>query len=188
VLPMTDLSSPATPAYLAAGLTDQLTSTLGQIQSLQVMPRSSVAELKARGLGLPDLAKQLGVDGFVESSVVVSGGGQGSPERVRVNASVIAGGSGSVIWSKSFERPLGDTLALETEITRSIARAVQAAITPAEAGRLERAQQRRTSAEVERACFEGRYNLMMADRAQAANDAFRRAVELDPEYAPAQAG
>ena len=188
VLPMSDLSSPATPAYLAAGLTDQLTSTLGQIQALQIAPRSSVAELKARGFELPRLAKELNLDGFVESSVIVSNGREGSPERVRVNVNVIAAGSGSVIWSKSFERAFGDTLSLETEITRSIARAVQAAITPAEAGRLERAQQRRTTAEVERLCFEGRYNLMMPDRAQLAFDAFRRAVELDPEYTPAQAG
>jgi serine/threonine protein kinase/Tfp pilus assembly protein PilF len=188
VLPMTDLSSPTTPPYLAAGLTDQLTSTLGQIEALQIAPRSSVADAKARGLDLPELAKLLNVDGFIESSVVVSNGGSGTPERVRVNVGVIAAGSGSVIWSRSFERALGDTLALETEITRSIARAVQAAITPAEAGRLDRAQQRRTTADVERACFEGRYNLMMADRAQMANDAFQRAVKLDPEYAPAQAG
>jgi serine/threonine protein kinase/Tfp pilus assembly protein PilF len=188
VLPMSDLSASSSPPYLAAGLTDQLTSTLGQIQSLQVIPRSSVADLKAGGLGLSDLAKVLGVDGFVESSVVVAHGSQGTPERIRVNARVIAAGSGSVIWSKSFERALGDTLALETEIARAIAKAVQAAITPAEAGRLERAQQRRTTAEVERACFEGRYNLMMADRAQDATAAFRRAVDLDPEYAPAQAG
>ena len=96
VLPMTDLSSPATPPYLAAGLTDQLTSTLGQIQALQIVPRSSVADGKARGLDLPALAKALNVDGFVESSVVVSNGSQGTPERVRVNVGVIAAGSGSL--------------------------------------------------------------------------------------------
>jgi len=188
VLPMSDLSEPATPAYLAAGLTDQLTSTLGQIQALQVAPRSSVADAKARGLGLPEIAKLLNVDGFVESSVVVSNGPQGTPERVRVNVGVIAAGSGSLIWSKSFERVLGDTMALQTEIAQSIARAVRAAVTSDEAGRLNPAQQRRTTADVERACFEGRYYLMTPDRAQLAFDAFRRAVDLDPEYAPAQAG
>ena len=190
VLPMNDLSSPATPPYLAAGLTDQLTSTLGQIQALQIVPRSSVADGKARGLDLPALAKALNVDGFVESSVVVSNGSQGTPERVRVNVGVIAAGSGSLLWSKSFERALGDTLALETEIAQSVARAVRAAITPAEAGRLGRAQQqRRTTPEVERFCF--RRTLQPDDGLIAAS---LRSTRFDGRWrstlstAPAQAG
>src|SRR4026209_1973636 len=70
VLPMTDLSDPQQMPYLADGLHDQLITTLGQIQSLRVMSRTSVMHFKGSHASASEIAKQLGVDAVLESTMV----------------------------------------------------------------------------------------------------------------------
>ena len=59
-------------------------------------------------------------------------GKDGAPDRVRINARLIAAGTDSQIWAQQFERSLGDTLALQAEVARAIAAGISAV---ADAGR-----------------------------------------------------
>jgi len=189
VLPMTDLSDPQQMPYLADGLHDQLITTLGQIQSLRVMSRTSVMHFKGSHASASEIAKQLGVDAVLESTMVSTGGGSvGGPGRVRVNASLMMAGAGTPLWSTTYERPLGDLLALEAEVARAIAASVRATITPGESARLNRLQQTNPAAEA--AYFQGRMELASygADSASRALDAFKRALQMDSAYAEANAG
>jgi eukaryotic-like serine/threonine-protein kinase len=189
VLPMTDLSGSQQAPYLADGLHDQLITTLGQIQSLRVMSRTSVMQFKGSHASAGEIAKKLGVDAVLESTMLSTGGGSaGSPGRVRVNASLVTAGARTPLWSKTFERPLGDLLSLEAEVARAIAASVRAAITAGESARLSHAQQ--TSAAAEEAYFQGRRHLEQygSDRARRAQEAFNRAIQLDPQHAAAHAG
>ena len=100
-MPMTDLSDPQQMPYLADGLHDQLITTLGQIQSLRVMSRTSVMQFKGSRASAGEIAKQLGVDAVLESTVVSTEGGlAGSPGRVRVNASLMTAGASTPLWSR----------------------------------------------------------------------------------------
>ena len=56
-----------------------------------------------------------------------------APDRVRINARLIAAGTDSQIWAQQFERSLGDTLALQAEVAQAIAAGISAVLTPAEA-------------------------------------------------------
>ena len=187
--PMTDLSHPQQAAYLADGLHDQLITTLGQIQSLRVMSRTSVMRFKGSHASAGEIAKQLGVDAVLESTMVsTESGSAGSPGRVRVNASLMTAGASTPLWSETFERPVGDLLALEAEVARAIAASVRATITPGESARLNRLQQTNPAAEA--AYFQGRVELAGygADSASRALDAFKRALKVDSNYAAAHAG
>lgn len=189
VLPMTDLSDPQQMPYLADGLHDQLIMTLGQIQSLRVMSRTSVMRFKGSHASAGEIAKQLGVDAVLESTMVsTESGSAGSPGRVRVNASLMTAGTSTPLWSETFERPVGDLLALEAEVARAIATGVRATITPVESARLSRRQQTNPAAEA--AYFQGRVELAGygADSASRALDAFKRALKMDSAYAAANAG
>ncbi len=189
VLPMTDLSDPQQMPYLADGLHDQLITTLGQIQSLRVMSRTSVMRFKGSHASAGEIAKQLGVDAVLESTMVsTEGGSAGSPGRVRVNASLMTAGASIPLWSSTYERPLGDLLALDADVARAIAASVRATITPGESARLGRTQQ--TTPAAEEAYLQGRMNLAAfgADSARRALDAFERALRMDPAYAAAHAG
>jgi TolB-like protein/Flp pilus assembly protein TadD len=189
VLPMTDLSGSQQVPYLADGLHDQLITTLGQIQSLRVMSRTSVMQFKGSHASAGEIAKKLGVDAVLESTLLSTGGGSaGSPARVRVNASLMTAGASTPLWSSTYERPLGDLLALEAEVARAIAASVRATITPGESARLSRPQQTNPAAEA--AYLQGRVELAGygADSARRALDAFERALTMDPDYAAANAG
>ena len=189
VLPMKDLSGAGAPTYLADGLHDQLIMTLGQVQALRVTSRTSVLQFKDSQVSAGEIAEALGVDAALESTVsATSGGSNGSPARVKVNASLMLAGRNTPLWSRTFERPMGDLLALEAEIARSIAESVRATITPDESARLSRSRQ--TDSVAEEAYFLGRMHLESYGAAAAARalEAFERALKADPTHARANAG
>ena len=187
VLPLADVSGADAQPQLAEALTDQLIATLGQIGSLRVASRTSVMAFRNSGRTANEIAERLRVDALVEGTVVIVRDGP-SGGRVRVNARLISAGSGAQLWSRSLERPLGDTLRLQAELAQEIARTVRATITPDESRRFN--QTHATSAQAEQAYFQGRYHLGQygVQRARRALESFNRAVQLDPGHAAARAG
>ena len=187
VLPFRDISRDSRMPYLADQLTDQLISTLGGIDSLQVPSLTSVIPYRDGSTSIIDIGKTLRVDDIVEATLLVVPGKDGGEDRVRVNARLIAAGTDSQIWTRQFERSLGDTAALHAEMTRAIATGLGAVVTPAEAKRLTDARQTKPAANA--AYFEGvNYLSKSSSDGQHAVDAFRRATSLDPNHAAAHAG
>ena len=186
VLPMSDASASTLPPYFAAGLTDELIATLGQISALSVKSGLSVSTLK--NLPPREIGRTLGVDGWLETTLTPGTGGTGSPDGVRVRVNLIEAGAQTVVWTRAFDRPRGETLALQTEIARSIAEAVRATVTPTEAARLSGAQ-RQTNPAAEEAYLLGRSHLDQygAGSADQALKAFERALQQDPQHAAAHA-
>jgi TolB-like protein/Tfp pilus assembly protein PilF len=187
VLPITDQSEAPSPS-LSEGLTDQLINTVGQIRSLRVTSRTSVMPFKGAAQSTRDIAHALGVDALLESSMLRVARAAGAPDRIRVNARLVMAGTDTLVWSKSFERELGDVLALQAEIAQAVAEGVKAVVTPREVARLQNA--RHANAAAEEAYLAGRYHLGQygLDSAALALEAFTRAEKLDPLYAAALAG
>jgi serine/threonine-protein kinase len=189
VLPMKDLSGSTRMPYLADALHDQLVTTLGQVQALRVTSRTSVMQFKDSNTPAGEIAKKLGVDAVLESTVSsIDGGPDGGPARVKVNASLMAAGASTPMWSRSFEGKLGDLLKLEGDIAQAIAARVRASITPDESDRLLRAQHTNPAAEA--AYFQGRMYLQGygAAAARRALDAFDRALSVDADHPGAHVG
>ena len=128
VLPFTDLSPSPTP-FLAEGLTDQLVSTLGQLHSLRVTASTTVARYKSTRLAPADIARELGVDTVVQGTVTADPPVENKPRHARVVISVIRANAAAPLWSKAFDWVAGDGRALQSGITREIARAINASAT-----------------------------------------------------------
>ncbi len=79
VLPFREISSDPAVGYLADELTDQLISTLGQIQSLQVPSLTSVLQFRDRSASMVEIGKELRVDDIVEATLLVVRGKDGHP-------------------------------------------------------------------------------------------------------------
>ena len=186
VLPFREISSDPAVGYLADELTDQLISTLGQIQSLQVPSLTSVLQFRDRSASMVEIGKELRVDDIVEATLFVVRGKDGSPDRVRINARLIAAATDSQIWAQQFERSLGDTLALQAEVAQAIASGISAVLTPAERRRLSRS--RPTTPEANEAYYQGLHYLSESSADGRAVEAFRRALALDPDHVGAHAG
>jgi tetratricopeptide (TPR) repeat protein len=131
---------------------------------------------------LPDIARELQVDGVVEGSVMRSG------NRVRITAQLIRASTDQHVWSQIYEREFQDIAALQVDIARTIAR--QAGIGASTVGqtRLDRRRVANRDAfeEYLRGCHA--WNKRSPEEIKKAIRHFEKAIDLDAAYAPAYAG
>jgi TolB-like protein len=181
VLPLKNLSGDPTQEYFADGMTESLIGRLSMIRGLRVISRTSVMQFKDTRMSAPEIAKKLQVDALVEGSVIRQGG------RVRVHAQLIRGATDEHFWSETYDRDLGDVLALESEVAQSIARKVEVTITGKERERLVAA--RHVSPEVYESYLKGQFTqgYRRAD-VEKKIAYFEEAINKDPMFAPAYLG
>jgi len=182
VLPLENLSGDPKQEYFVDGMHEELIATLGKIGSLKVISRTSVMQYKAARKPLPIIAKELAVDAVVEGSV------RRSDNQVRVTVQLVEGATDRNVWVNSYQRELGDTLALQSDVARAIAREVRVALTTEQEARL--AKSHPVNAIAHDAYLQGRYywNKRTTPDLQKAHEYFRQALLLDPHYALAYAG
>jgi tetratricopeptide (TPR) repeat protein len=111
-------------------MTDELITYLSQISSIRVISYTSTYRYKDTQKGLPEIARELGVDGVVEGSVQRVG------DRVRVNAQLVYAPQDSHLWAQSYERNLLDALAVQSTIAGTIADQIKLKLTPSQQARL----------------------------------------------------
>ena len=182
VLPLANLSGDPEQEYFADGMTEALISDLAQIKALRVISRTSAMQYKGAKKPLPEIARELHVDGIVEGSVQRSG------DRVKVSAQLVDGASDRHLWAETYERDAKDVLRLESELARAIAREIRVTVTADETARLKKAAP--VDPEAHQLYLKGRYywNKRTAEAFDTAMRFFQQAIEKDPDYAPAYAG
>ncbi len=182
VLPLENLSGDAAEEYFADGMTEALINDLAQIRALKVISRTSVMRYKRASKSLPEIARELNVDGVIEGSVQRSGG------RVRVTAQLIYAASDTHLWSRSYEREGADILKLQSDVAGAIAEEIRVQVTPDERVRLTSA--RSIDPKAHEAYLLGRYHLSKLNESdlRQAVESFQRAIEIAPDYAAGYAG
>jgi len=182
VLPLENLSGDPSQEYFADGMTDELITDLAKIRSLRVISRTSVMQYKGTRKPLRQIADELKVDAVVEGSVARSG------SQVRVTAQLIQAPADRHLWAESYQRDLGDVLALQNEVARSIAQEVRATLTPEESGNLQ--AKRPVNPEAYQNYLLGRFfwNKWTEDGARKSIGYSQQAIQADPNYALAYAG
>jgi TolB-like protein/DNA-binding winged helix-turn-helix (wHTH) protein/Tfp pilus assembly protein PilF len=179
VLPFENLSNDPTQEYFADGITDELITDLATLNGVRVISRTSVMPYKGKRQPLPAIAGALGVDAVVEGSVARSN------QRVRITAQLLLAREDRHLWAESFERDLGDILAVQRDIAAAIAREIRAHVSPV-------AGLRRTA--INPAAYEdylqGRFfwNRRNVPDTLTAIGYFERAIGIDPNAAAAWAG
>jgi TolB-like protein/DNA-binding winged helix-turn-helix (wHTH) protein/Tfp pilus assembly protein PilF len=124
VLPLDNLSGDGSQDYFADAMTDELITDLAKVGALRVTSRTTVTLYKHTHKTLPEIARELNVDGIVEGSVVRSG------QRVRITAQLIHASADQHIWAETYERDLGDVLRLQSDVAQAITQQVRAQLTP----------------------------------------------------------
>jgi serine/threonine-protein kinase len=181
VLPLENLSGDPEQEYFTDGMTEALIADLSRVESLRVISRTSSMRYRESDKSIPEIAKELDVDVVVEGSVLRSG------DRVRITAQLIAAAQDRHLWAESYERELGDILALQSEVARSIAAEVRHRLTSTNG---DGGTARPIVPEAYEAYLKGRYfwNRRTAEALKTAIRFFETASALDPAYAPAFAG
>ena len=129
VLPFADLSAQRDQQYLADGITEDLTTDLSRIADMLVISHSSAFTYKDKPANAEQIGRELGVRYVLEGSVEHFG------NRVRINAQLIDAETNMHLWAERFDHDTGDFFALQDEITRWLAGALNANLIKAEASR-----------------------------------------------------
>ena len=178
VLPLENLSGDPSQQYFADGMTDELITDLAQISGLRVISRTSAMQYKETKKPLPQVGKELNVDGVVEGTVERVG------DRVRIRAQLIEAATDKHVWAKSYERSLSDILAMQDEVARAVAAEIQVALTPQEQARMTIA--RVVNPEAHDLLIRGLFYENQGDLAKAI-ESVTKATALAPDYAAAHA-
>ncbi len=174
VLPLDNLSGDHGQDYFADGMTDELTTMLAKNSTLRIISRTSVMQYKGVHRPLREIAQELGVDGVVEGSMARSA------DKVHMTLQLIQGPSDTHVWAESYDRNANDLVSLPDEAAMAIAKRTNSAVP-------QRAPPRYISPEAHDAYLHGEY-LWYAGVNDEAGKYFRKAVELQPDYALAWAG
>jgi len=181
VLPFADLSAAQDQKYFTDGLSEELLNLLVRVDGLHVASRTSSFAFRDSSIGIPAISRELNVGHILEGSVRKDGA------RIRITAQLIEAGSDRHLWSENFDRELVDIFAIQDEIANAIVQALT--------GKMGVDEAKRVNVEVATDNLDA-YELYLkargffVNRVQLTESArlFRRAIELDPEFARAWEG
>ena len=181
VLPLANLSRDEEQTYFADGMTEALITDLAKIGVLKVISRTTAMRYRGTDKPLPEIARELGVDGILEGSVMRDGA------KVRITAQLIHAASDTHLWAENYDRDFQDILSLQSDVAQAIARAIHATLTPEEKRRL--SARPTVNPKAHELYLKGRY--FWSQRGSGLKKSiefFERALAEEPNYAPAYAG
>ena len=178
ILPLINMSNDPEQDYFCDGISEEIMNALGQLNNLRVVARTSAFSFKGKNIDVREIGRALNVTNILEGSVRKSG------KRLKIVTQLISSSSGSQLWSNLYDRELEDIFSIQEDIASSVATAIKGFLTFEEKETIRRPE---TVVEAYEFFLKGRqlfHNLKLED----ARDMFRKAIQLDSEYALAYAG
>ncbi len=182
VLPFENLGGDPQDDYFSDGLTEDIITKLSGIRSLKVISKTSALRYKGTEKSPTEIGGELGVATILQGSVRRAG------EDVRITAQLVDTRSDRNVWANTYDRKLTDIFAIQDEIAQNIAGALRLTLD---------SERQRFSRRGPPGSFEA-YDIYLRGRSlfyaarrssiRQAQRMFRRAIEMDPDYALAYAG
>ena len=181
VLPFQNMSGDPEQEYFADGIVEEIITALSRMRWLFVMARDSSFTFKGRAVEVKQVGRELGVRYVLEGSVRRSG------NKVRITGQLIDTSTGMHLWADRFDGGVEDIFDLQDQVTESVIGAIAPKLEQAEIDRSKRKPTERLDAYdfylrglagIHRWTREGTDEALVH---------FRRAIELDPDFAAAYA-
>lgn len=184
VLPFENLTGNRNEDFFVAGLHDEMIAQLGRMHPSQlgVIARASTAHYGDARKPLAEIGADLHADYILDGSVRQVG------DRFRITASLIHVSDQTQLWTETYQPTMGDVLAMQESVARSVAHALTIELLPQAAA--EMSAHGKTNAEAYEAYLRGRFlwRRETKDSLTEAITQFQRAIDLDAKYAPAYVG
>lgn len=182
ILPLSNFSPDTQDEYFADGMTEEVISTVSRVEGLEVISRTSVMQYKKTPKPVKEVSRELDVGTVLEGSVRKSG------DRLRISIQMIDAEKDQHLWSENYDRNLQDVFAIQSDIAKQVAEALQLRLLPVQSKKLEK--QPTSSVEAYTLYLRARQYSDKQDRESydlAIRD-YEQAVAKDPKFAPAYAG
>ncbi|HZX72050.1 MAG TPA: hypothetical protein VFE77_14650, partial [Rhodanobacter sp.] len=174
VLPFANRSGDKSQQYFSDGITEELTSALGQNTGLSVIAWETASHYRDGTHTPAEIGKALNV------AQILDGGIQRAGDEVRVSAELVSTVTGRQLWSSHYDATLKNIFAVQDQITGAIAGALKVKFAGMQAAPTQNPQAHEFYLKALAANNLGR----LAD----AQTDFQQALKLDPNYADAWAG
>ena len=182
VLPFANLNKDPKYDYFSEGITNDIIIDLSKFQNLLVIASNSVSGYTGKTVNVEDVSREMGVRYVLKGSVLKRG------EQVRINAQLIDGTTGQNLWAERYDESTNNIWGIQAEITGRIVRTLAVRITEIEQQRV--LAKPTDNFEAYEFLLKGQALLARQSRNEnfEARKLFRRAIELDPNYATAYSG
>lgn len=126
VLPFLDMSREKDQEYFCEGVAEEIINALSKVAGLRVASRTSSFQFRGAAADVREIGRRLRVANVLEGSVRKSG------NRLRIAVQLTGAGNGYQLWSEVFDREISDVFAVQEQIARSVARALEVPLSPDE--------------------------------------------------------
>jgi eukaryotic-like serine/threonine-protein kinase len=180
VMPFVNASGKQDAEYLSDGLTDSLIFRFSQLPNVRVSPTSSVMRFKGTTMDVTAIAKELNVDAVLTGRLMQAG------DNLGISVQLIDARTQKLIWAEQYDRKLADLLATQREIATTLTQKMQLRLKGDERGITKKYT---NNNEAYQLYLKGRYHWSRRtkDDLDKAIDSYKKAIELDPNFALAYA-
>lgn len=187
VLPFRDQSPGQEQEHWSFGMADAINDRLTQLDILKVTATTSVMRYSNTEKDIKDIGRELGVKNILEGSVLVE------KDRIRVTAQLIDAETGFHLWSEKYDQNLESIIDVQDQVSAAIADALKVRLLPDSFVNLEKDRPKNFEAYEyylkAMNYISGRYFITLDPQDfEAAVAMFKKALEIDPEYAQAYSG
>jgi len=181
VLPFANMSPDPENEYFTDGMAEEIINALTRIQSLRVASRTSSFAFKGKNEDINEIGRKLRVSTVLEGSVRKMG------NRLRITAQLVNVADGYHLWSGRYDREMEDVFAIQDEISQAIVKALRVILSEGEKKAIE--SSRTDNLQAYEFYLRGRQFFEFRRKSlEYARQMFKRAIELDPNYALAHSG
>jgi adenylate cyclase len=182
VLPFANMSTDPENEFLADGIAEEIINALTKVSALDVISRGSAFAFKKRTEDVGEIGRKLGVRTVLDGSVRKAG------NRLRVTAQLIDVATRYHLWSERYDRELADVFAIQDEMATNIVNALKLVLSPKEQEAIRKVPTQNVRAYEYYLRGRQLFHQRRPETLDAAEDMYRRAIVLDPNYALAYAG
>ena len=178
VLPFVNMSNDPEQEYFCDGISEEIINALAQLNNLRVIARTSAFSFKDKNVDVREIGKTLDVSTLLEGSVRKSG------NKLRITTQLVNVADGSHLWANRYDREMQDIFSIQEDIAQNVAMSLRGVLTNEEREAIRRPE---TSVQAYEYFLKGRQLFHQLSLRESIKF-FRKALELDPEYALAYAG
>ncbi|HZH89580.1 MAG TPA: protein kinase [Pyrinomonadaceae bacterium] len=182
ILPFRNLSGDAEVSFYEFSLADAVITELARLRSLVVRPSSLIVKYQGQDRDPREIGEELSVGAVLAASFLRAG------DKLRVNAQLLDVASGDLLWTDRIDATAADIIAVQDTIAQRIVEGLRLELTTAERDGL--AQRATANSDAYNIYLRGRdsmgryiYHTLANEDVEEAIESFKRAIELDPDFA-----